>query len=118
MSRIRGPRIGSGRSRTRPPVVLADRAYSSRAIRSTCGAGVSALSSHNRPTESATACGEADLVAGLPASTARQTSSATPWSAASTALKQWRGLTTRTDKLAIAYQAALQLAGILIWSRR
>ncbi|ELS57256.1 putative IS4 family Transposase [Streptomyces viridochromogenes Tue57] len=33
-------------------------------------------------------------------------------------LKQWRGLATRTDKLAIAYQAALHLAGILIWTRR
>ncbi len=33
-------------------------------------------------------------------------------------LKQWRGLATRTDKLAIAYQAELHLAGILIWSRR
>jgi transposase len=33
-------------------------------------------------------------------------------------LKQWRGLATRTDKLAIAYQAALHLAGILIWIRR
>ncbi|MFF5985473.1 hypothetical protein ACFY78_42305, partial [Streptomyces olindensis] len=33
-------------------------------------------------------------------------------------LKPWRGLATRTDKLAIAYQAALHLAGILIWTRR
>ncbi len=33
-------------------------------------------------------------------------------------LKQWRGLATRTDKLALAYQAALHLAGILIWARR
>jgi transposase len=33
-------------------------------------------------------------------------------------LKQWRGLATRTDKLAIAFQAALHLAGILIWTRR
>jgi transposase len=33
-------------------------------------------------------------------------------------LKQWRGLATRTDKLAIAYQAALHLATILIWARR
>ncbi|MEU2565094.1 FAD-dependent oxidoreductase, partial [Streptomyces longispororuber] len=32
--------------------------------------------------------------------------------------KQWRGLAARTDKLAIAYQAALHLAGILIWTRR
>lgn len=33
-------------------------------------------------------------------------------------LKQWRGLAMRTDKLAIAYQAALHLAAILIWLRR
>jgi transposase len=33
-------------------------------------------------------------------------------------LKQWRGPAVRTDKLAIAYQAALQLAAILIWARR
>lgn len=34
MDRIRMPRIGGGRPRTRPAHVLADRAYSSRAIRS------------------------------------------------------------------------------------
>lgn len=33
-------------------------------------------------------------------------------------LKQWRGLATRSDKLSIAYQVALHLAGILIWTRR
>ncbi|MFD8895944.1 transposase [Streptomyces sp. NPDC059566] len=33
-------------------------------------------------------------------------------------LKQWRGLAMRTDKLAIAHQAALHLAAILIWARR
>lgn len=33
-------------------------------------------------------------------------------------LKQWRGLAMRCDKLAIAYQAALHLAAIPIWARR
>ncbi|MFJ4961264.1 hypothetical protein ACIP6P_02190 [Streptomyces sp. NPDC088729] len=33
-------------------------------------------------------------------------------------LKQWRGLAMRTDKLAIACQAALHLAAILIRARR
>lgn len=33
-------------------------------------------------------------------------------------LKQWRGLATRTDKLAIAHPAAFHLAGTLIWTRR
>ncbi|CAM5652180.1 hypothetical protein SCALM49S_10225 [Streptomyces californicus] len=32
--------------------------------------------------------------------------------------KQWRGLAMRTDKLAIAYQAAFHLAAIFIWARR
>ncbi|MFF3865704.1 hypothetical protein [Micromonospora sp. NPDC001898] len=31
-------------------------------------------------------------------------------------LKQWRGLAMRTDKLAVHYQAALTLAGILLWT--
>ncbi|GGQ88756.1 hypothetical protein GCM10010250_69530 [Streptomyces althioticus] len=33
-------------------------------------------------------------------------------------VKQWRGLAVRTDKLAIAYQAALHVAAILICARR
>jgi transposase len=33
-------------------------------------------------------------------------------------LKQWRGPAARTDKLAIACQAALHLAAILTWARR
>ncbi|MFF1410660.1 hypothetical protein ACFVX6_12865 [Streptomyces sp. NPDC058289] len=32
--------------------------------------------------------------------------------------KQWRGLATRCDKPATAYQAALHLAAVLIWTRR
>lgn len=33
-------------------------------------------------------------------------------------LKQWRGLAMRTDKLAIAYEGALHLSAILIWTRQ
>jgi transposase len=33
-------------------------------------------------------------------------------------LKQWRGLAMRTDRLALRYQAALTLAGILFWTSR
>lgn len=31
--------------------------------------------------------------------------------------KQWRGLATRYDKLAITYRAAVVLSAILIWLR-
>jgi hypothetical protein len=73
--------------------VLADRAYSSRAIR--C---------HLR---------RRGIRAVIP-KPSDQIGSGTP---CINRLKQWRGLATRTDKLAIAYQAALHLAGILIWTR-
>nr|BEK67483.1 hypothetical protein KPHV_47100 [Kitasatospora purpeofusca] len=33
-------------------------------------------------------------------------------------LKQWRGLATRYDKTATVYRAALHIAGILIWAAR
>lgn len=33
-------------------------------------------------------------------------------------LKQWRGLAMRSDKLALSYQAALHLATVLVWLRR
>ncbi len=33
-------------------------------------------------------------------------------------LKQWRGLATRYDKTATVYLAALHIAGIFIWSAR
>lgn len=32
--------------------------------------------------------------------------------------QSWRGLALRTDRLAIAYQAAVHLAAILVWARR
>jgi hypothetical protein len=87
MSRIRVPRSGPGGPRTRPFAVLADRAYSSRAIRSHLRRrGVRAVipqpSSH--PTRSATACREATSASVRPASTVRPRSSETPSNAAST----------------------------------
>lgn len=80
--------------------------------------GASVRSSRSRPTKSATACGAADSAAARPVSTARRTNSANAVERRINRLKQRRGLATRTDKLAIAYQAALHVAGILIWTRR
>jgi transposase len=84
----------------------------------TCGVGESARSSLNRPTRWATACGEA-AAGGRPAAFDTETyKQRNTVERCINRLKQWRGLATRTDKLAIAYQAALHLAGILIWTRR
>ncbi|MER7540732.1 IS5 family transposase [Streptomyces sp. NPDC097704] len=118
MAAIRVPRSGPGRPRTRPDAVLADRAYSSRAIRG-----------HLR---------QRDIRAVIPQSSdqighrlRRGSAGGRPPSFDAQAykqrnavercinrLKQWRGPAMRTDKLAIAYQAALHLAAILIRVRR
>ncbi|WP_424851836.1 transposase [Streptomyces sp. SAI-170] len=52
----RVPRTCPGRPRTRPAMVLADRAYSSRAIRGPCAVGRSARSSRSYRTRPATRC--------------------------------------------------------------
>ncbi|WTV94195.1 IS5 family transposase [Streptomyces jietaisiensis] len=118
MSRIRVPRTGPGRPRTRPLVVLADRAYSSRAIRGHLRRrGIRAVIP--QPSDQVGHRLRRGRRGGRPpgfdSQAYKQRNSV---ERCINRLKQWRGLATRTDKLAIAYQAALHLAGILIWIRR
>ncbi|WP_434099907.1 IS5 family transposase [Streptomyces viridosporus] len=119
MSRIRVPRSGVGRPRTRPLVVLADRAYSSRAIRNYLRhRGIRAVIpqpsdqiGHRRRRRGR----QGGRPPGFDAEAYKQRNTV---ERCINRLKQWRGLATRTDKLAIAYQAALHFAAILIWARR
>ncbi len=84
MAGIRVPRSGLGRPRTRPDAVLADRAYSSRAIRGHLRRrGIRAVIPQP-PTRSVTDCGEVAPVATLPDSTPRHINSAMPLNGAST----------------------------------
>ncbi|MET4923476.1 IS5 family transposase [Streptomyces sp. PSRA5] len=118
MAGIRIPRSGLGRPRTRPAVVLADRAYSSRAIRGHLRRrGIRAVIP--QPADQIGHRLRRGRAGGRPpgfnveAYKVRNTVER-----CIARLKQWRGLAMRTDKLAIAYQAALHLAAILIWTRR
>ncbi|MEU9033226.1 IS5 family transposase [Streptomyces sp. NPDC048383] len=118
MGRIRIPRKGPGRPRTRPAIVLADRAYSSRAIRGHLRRrGIRAVIP--QPGDQSRHRLRRGRAGGRPpgfdAETYKQRNTVERCIAR---LKQWRGLAMRTDKLAIAYQAALHLAAILIWTRR
>ncbi|MEV7064286.1 IS5 family transposase [Streptomyces collinus] len=118
MSRIRVPRRGPGRPRTRPLAVLTDRVYSSRAIRSHLRRrGIRAVIP--QPSDQVGHRLRRGRLGGRPpgfdSEAYKQRNSV---ERCINRLKQWRGLATRTDKLAIAYQAALHLAGILIWTRR
>nr|WSW49338.1 IS5 family transposase [Streptomyces sp. NBC_01001] len=118
MARIRVPRSGPGRPRTRPLAVLADRAYSSRAIRSHLRRrGIRAVIP--QPSDQIGHRLRRGRRGGRPpgfdAEIYKQRNSV---ERCINRLKQWRGLATRCDKLAIAYQTALHLAAILIWARR
>ncbi|MGW0704358.1 IS5 family transposase [Streptomyces sp. NPDC002867] len=118
MARIRVPRNGPGRPRTRPLAVLADRAYSSRAIRSHLRRrGIRAVIP--QPSDQISHRIRRGHRGGRPPGFDSQAyKQRNTVERCINRLKQWRGLATRTDKLAIAYQAALHLAAILIWARR
>ncbi|WP_328335840.1 transposase [Streptomyces sp. NBC_00455] len=109
MNRIRMPRLGGGRPRVRPDYVLADRAYSSRAIREylrrrqiphtipekrdQAGHRIRRGSAGGRPPgfdrETYARRHKVECRIGL--------------------LKQARGVATRYDKLAVRYEATVQL---------
>ncbi|NEB02561.1 IS5 family transposase [Streptomyces sp. SID13726] len=116
MARIRVPRTGLGRPRTRPALVLADRAYSSRAIRTHLRRrGIRAVIP--QPADQIGHRLRRGRAGGRPpgfdGEAYKERNSVERCIAR---LKQWRGLAMRTDKLALAYQAALHLAAILIWT--
>nr|WP_259305524.1 IS5 family transposase [Streptomyces sp. EAG2] len=116
MAAIRVPRSRPGRPRTRPDAVLADRAYSSRAIRSHLRRrGIRAVIP--QPSDQVGHRLRRGRDGGRPpAFDAEAYKQRNAVERCINRLKQWRGLAMRTDKLAIAYQAALRLAAILIWA--
>ncbi|MFE2971403.1 IS5 family transposase [Streptomyces sp. NPDC059340] len=117
MARIRVPRGGFGRPRTRPAAVLADRAYSSRAIRGHLRRrGIRAVIPHPDD-QIGHRLRRGRLGGGPPGFDADAYKQRNTVERCINRLKQWRGLAMRTDKLAIAYQAALHVAAILIWTR-
>lgn len=114
---IRIPRLAGGRPRTRPEAVIADKAYSAGAYRRALHArGIKVVIPE-----------ESDQIAarqrrgsrggrppGLDATAYRRRNVVERHFALT---KQWRGLATRYDKLAITYRAAVILAACLTWRR-
>ncbi|MFJ4152733.1 IS5 family transposase [Streptomyces galbus] len=117
MARLRVPRR-RGRPRTRPDLVLADKAYSSRAIREHLRKA-GHPGSDPRPRRSA----QPSAASGQPR---RQATGFRPetYKQRNTVercinrLKQWRGIATRYEKTATIYLAGLHIAGIFLWSAR
>lgn len=114
---IRVPRATVGRLRRRPDRVLADKAYSSRAIR----AGL------RKRGIKATIPERSDQVGNRkrrgihggrpPAFDKEQYKGRNVVERCFSRLKQFRAIATRFDKLAVRYQSGLHLASLILWLR-
>ncbi len=117
MARLRVPRP-IGRPRTKPEAVLADKAYSSRAIRTHLRRrGIRAVIP--QPADQATNRKRLGRLGGRPPAFDREAyKQRNTVERCINKLKQWRGLATRYDKTATVYLAGLHVASIFIWSAR
>jgi transposase len=114
---IRVPRLGAGRPRTRPAAVIADKAYSAGTYRRAMHArGIKVVIPEK--SDEIAARKRRGHRGGRPRgldTTAYRGRNVVERHFALT--KQWRGLATRYDKLAITYRAAVILAACITWSR-
>ncbi|WP_394814190.1 IS5 family transposase [Streptomyces dubilierae] len=117
MARLRVPRR-RGRPRTRPGLVLADKAYSSRAIREHLRKrGIRAVIPV--PADQRSHRLRRGRRGGRPPAFDRETyKQRNTVERCINRLKQWRGIATRYEKTATIYLAGLHIAGIFLWSAR
>lgn len=112
------PRLGGGRPRTTPDAVLADRAYPSKASRRYLRSrGITAVipekADHVRARKAKGSAG------GRPPNFDKQADKGrNVVERAFAKVKQWRGLATRYDKLAVVFRAAAVLSAIVAWAAR
>ncbi|GAA3043576.1 hypothetical protein GCM10017562_75840 [Streptomyces roseofulvus] len=117
MANLRVPRP-IGRPRTTPEMVLADKAYSSPAIREHLRRrGIRAVIP--QPADQATHRKRRGSWGGRPPAFDRDAyKRRNTVERCINKLKQWRGLATRYEKTATIYLAGLHIAAIFIWSAR
>jgi len=117
MARLRVPRAGRGRPRTRPQAVLGDRAYSSRANRAHLRArGICAVIPE-QSTHADSRRRRGSRGGRPPGFDAQKYKGRNVIERSFNIVKNWRGLATRYDKLALTYRAAAVLAAICAWLR-
>lgn len=117
LSEIRVPRLGPGAARSRPEAVIADRAYATGVIRTELRRRrITAVIPEKKDQVAARA--RRGSRGGRPPAFDEQAYRGRNVVERHFALaKQWRGLATRYDKLAITYRAAVTLCAILTWLR-
>lgn len=117
MGQLRIARPGAGRPRTRPDRVRADKAYSSRAIRTHLrDRGIGAVIP--QPSDQIGHRKRRGSRGGRPPALDRvDYRNRNVVERNFEVFKQWRGIATRYDKLAITYRGAAVLMAITIWSK-
>lgn len=117
LAQIHVPRHGRGRPRTRPEAVIADRAYATGVIRTELRRrGIKAVIPDKRDQAAARKRrgSKGGRPPGLDAAAYKGRNVVERFFALA---KQWRGIATRYDKLAITYRAGVTLCAILAWQR-
>jgi transposase len=112
---IRVPRVGGGRPRTTPDAVLADRAYPTQATREYLRArGIKTVIPEK--IDQVTARKNKGSSGGRPPGfDAEVYKGRNVVERAFNKVKQWRGLATRYDMLAVVYRAAAVLSAVVAW---
>lgn len=114
---LRVPRTNPGRPRTRPSVLLGDKAYSSRANRAWLRTRAIKAVIPERSDQIAHRKRRGRL-GGRPVGYDTETYKRRNVVERSfNVFKNWRGLATRYDKLALTYRGGVVLAAIMVWLR-
>ncbi|MFF9131462.1 IS5 family transposase [Streptomyces sp. NPDC014776] len=117
MLELKVPRTGAGRPRLRPDVVVADKAYSSRAIRQSLRRrGIRAVIPE-RADQKANRLRRGKAGGRPPAFDRELYKARNVVERCFNRLKQFRAIATRFDKLATRYKAGVHLAALILWLR-
>ena len=114
---IRVPRRGRGRPRTRPDAVLADKAYASGVTRRTLQRRGIKVVIPLKSDQIAARQRKGSKGGRPPALDSQMYRERNVVERSFALIKQWRGLATRYDKLAITYRAAVVLSACIVWTR-
>ncbi|MGP3638571.1 IS5 family transposase [Streptomyces sp. 24-1644] len=117
MDELRVPRTGAGRPRRRPDAVIADKAYSSRAIRQVLRRrGIQAVIPE-RAGQKANRLRRGKTGGRPPAFDRELYKARNVVERCFNRLQQFRAIATRFDKLATRYKAGVHLAALILWLR-
>ncbi|MEU3847549.1 IS5 family transposase [Micrococcus terreus] len=117
LAEIHVPRPGPGAARTRPEAVIADRAYATGVIRTELRRGRIRAVIPDKKDQIAARQRRGSRGGRPPAFDGQAYCGRNVVERYFALAKQWRGLATRYDKLAITYRAAVTVCAILTWIR-